>query len=135
VGLKIYLDTCVVIYFIEKHPVFGSKIESLINGLSANDEVCFSPLVQMECMVMPLRIKDVQLQNSYKLFFSAQTLVEFSVDIFDEAAQMRADFPSLKTPDALHLATVLHHGCDEFWTNDYRLDAIAPNVAKNIFKP
>ena len=34
---KIYLDACIVIYFVEKHPVYASKIEGLINDLDVND--------------------------------------------------------------------------------------------------
>ena len=44
--------------------------------------------------------------------------------VFDQAAQLRASHPKLKTPDALHLATALHHGCAEFWTNDLELAKI-----------
>jgi uncharacterized protein len=46
--------------------------------------------------------------------------------------QLRADHKSLKTPDAIHLATALHYGCDEFWTNDDRSVKIAPTIARNI---
>lgn len=28
-------------------------------------------------------------------------------------------------PDALHLAAALHGGCDQFWTNDHRLEKAA----------
>lgn len=34
--------------------------------------------------------------------------------------------------DALHLATALHHKCDEFWTNDNRLNSAAPSLVKNV---
>ena len=54
--------------------------------------------------------------------------------IFNQAAKLRADFTGLKTPDALHMATAVYHNCDEFWTNDNRLDKIEPNLVKNILK-
>lgn len=38
---KIYLDACIVIYFIEKHFDYAAKIEALINKLGGNDTLCF----------------------------------------------------------------------------------------------
>jgi predicted nucleic acid-binding protein len=128
---NIYLDTCIVIYIVEKHHIFSPQIENLMNGLS-QAEYFFSPLTQMESIIMPLRTKDLQLQKLYKMFLKAQTFLPMPKEVFENAAQIRADFPSLKTPDALHLATTTFHNCDEFWTNDNRLDKIAPNLVKNI---
>lgn len=129
---KIYLDACIVIYFVEKHAVYAGEIETRINGLGVNDTLCFSPLIRMECLVMPLRTADITLQGHYESFFKAQEILEINAECFDKAARFRADFSSLKTPDALHLATALYHNCDEFWTNDSRLNAIAPSLVKNI---
>ena len=44
--------------------------------------------------------------------------------VFEIATRLRADH-GLKTPDALHLASALHAGCDEFWTHDQRLQRAA----------
>jgi uncharacterized protein len=129
---KIYLDACIVIYFVEKHPAYAGNIEALINNLTVNDTLCFSPLIRLECLVMPLRTNDTTLQGHYESFFKAQEMLEIKVERFDEAAKLRADFSSLKTPDALHLATALHHNCDEFWTNDNRLNSVAPSIVKNV---
>lgn len=128
---KIYLDTCIAIYFIEKHPLYSNQIEKLFEAHDSL-ELCYSPLVRLECLVMPFRTKDTELTELYLSFFSAQTLLEISANIFDKAAQVRADYPSLKTPDALHLATAVHYNCDEFWTNDNRLDTAASGFVKNI---
>ena len=129
---KICLDACIVIYFVEKHPIYAGRIEDLINNLDVDDYLCYSPLIRMECMVMPLRTNDTTLQNHYESFFKGQEMLEITVKCFDEAAQLRADFVTLKTPDALHLATALHHDCDQFWTNDNRLGSVAPSLVKNI---
>jgi predicted nucleic acid-binding protein len=72
------------------------------------------------------------LQNLYAQFWAAQQNLSLVDDIFTHAAQIRADFPSVKTPDAIHLAKALHYGCDEFWTHDDRLAKVAPTIAKNI---
>ncbi len=81
---------------------------------------------------MPFRTKDVALKKLFQDFFKVQTRLSMPANVFQNAAQLRADFSSLKTPDALHLSTALHHNCDEFWTNDNRLEKIAPNLVKNI---
>ncbi|MGL4609627.1 MAG: type II toxin-antitoxin system VapC family toxin [Trueperaceae bacterium] len=41
-------------------------------------------------------------------------------------------FHNLKTPDALHLATALHHGCQEFWTNDLRLSKATRQISFRV---
>lgn len=128
---RIYLDACIIIYIVEKHPIYSSPIETLINNLTET-ELCYSPLSRLECLVMPFRTKDSQLSKLYKAFFNAQRILAMPKAVFDEAAQLRADFSSLKTPDALHLAAAIHHNCDEFWTNDNRLEKVKPKLAKNI---
>lgn len=128
---RIYLDSCVIIYLIEKHPAYSNRVEILMKNESSAD-FCYSPLARLECFVMPFRNKDVSLQNLYETFFNAQKILAASTGIFDEAAKLRAGFSSLKTPDALHLATAVYHDCDEFWTNDNRLDKVIPNLVKNI---
>lgn len=129
--MKIYLDTCIVIYLVERHSAYSPQIENLMNNLL--QPIFFhSPLTKMESLVMPLRTKDLQLQKLYELFFNAQSILNITNEIYDQAARLRADFPSLKTPDAIHLATAIFYNCDEFWTNDNRLDRIAPNIVKRI---
>ena len=128
---RIYLDACIIIYIVEKHPVYSIRIENLINSLPLA-EFCYSPLSRLECLVMPFRTRDLQLQTFYEAFFKAQTILVIPPIVFDEAAQLRADFTGLKTPDALHLATAVYHDCDEFWTNDNRLDKVKPNLVKSV---
>jgi len=128
---RIYLYACIIIYIVEKHLIYSSRIENLMNALPSA-EVCYSPLARLECLVMPFRTKDLQLQKLYEAFFNAQKTLIIQPTVFDEAAKLRADFTGLKTPDALHLATAIHHNCDEFWTNDNRLDKVAPNLVKSV---
>ena len=127
---RIYLDTCIIIYLIEKHPNYSSKIETLLTNLTQS-ELCYSPLTRLECFVMPFRTNDLALLRTYETFFNAQKLLTMSTETFDEAAKLRANFTTLKTPDALHLATTFYHNCDELWTNDNRLSQISP-IVKNI---
>lgn len=128
---RIYLDACIIIYLVEKHLICSNRIETFMNAL-LSAEVCYSTLARLECLVMPFRTKDLQLQKFYEAFFNAQKILVMPSEVFDEAAKLRADFPNLKTPDALHLAAAVYHNCDEFWTNRNRLDKVAPHLVKNI---
>jgi predicted nucleic acid-binding protein len=128
---RVYLDSCIAIYFVEKHPKFSSKIEECLLALDDTDEVCCSPLSRLECLVVPLRNNDLPLIGAFEAFFQTLVVLEMTTECFDLATQLRADHPKLKTPDALHLSTAAVHGCDEFWTNDHRLDGIGNIVVKN----
>lgn len=79
-----------------------------------------------------LRQQNQYLIGKFEKWFTKVTTLPIEREIFQKAAQLRADFPALKTPDALHLSTALYHNCDEFWTNDNRLNKIAPNLVKKI---
>ncbi len=129
--MRIYLDACIVIYLVEEHQIFAPKIENYLASVS-NVQFYVSDLTEMECLVMPLRMKNKVLLEKFENWFDKVTIFSHNKEIFHDAAQLRADFSSLKTPDALHLATALHHKCDEFWTKDNRLDKIAPNLVNNI---
>lgn len=128
---KIFLDSCIIIYLIEKYPIYASSVETAMKSV-ANGIYYFSPLVRLECLVMPLRTNDAALQKLYASFFKSRNLLNITSSVYNQAAQLRADFSSLKTPDAIHLATAEFYDCDEFWTNDNRLDKISPNLVKNI---
>ena len=84
---------------------------------------------------MPLRNKNQPLLDKFRLWFSNVEVLPVTRAVFQHAAQLRADFPGLKTPDAVQLATALHYGSDEFWTNDNQLSQIAPTLVKNIMTP
>ena len=129
--MKIYLDSCIVIYLIERHPLYAAAIEAKLHT-TAPAKLCYTPLVRLECLVMPYRKNDTGLLGLYESFFKAQTSLDLLPAIFDEAARLRATHKGLKTPDALHLAAASHHGCTEFWTNDDRLKLTAPGLAVKV---
>ena len=39
-------------------------------------------------------------------------------------SQLRAKYPSVKPPDAIHLATAISSGADAFFTNDKKLEQV-----------
>lgn len=85
----------------------------------------------MEVIVKPLRKSASALVSDYEDSLAAQHWLAIDDSIFDRALQLRARH-GLKTPDALHLATALHHGCVEIWTNDERLNKAAGSMAVNV---
>jgi predicted nucleic acid-binding protein len=121
----------VVIYLVEEHPVFVLDIESLL-AQHSDAVLHVSSLTEMECLVLPLRNQNQPLIEKFRNWFETVTVLSNEREVFQQAARLRADHKSLKTPDAVHLATAMHFGCDEFWTNDDRLAKAAPTLARNI---
>ena len=115
----IYLDSCIVIYLVEKHPNYYPTISQRLRQ-DAQQKFAISPLVILECLVGPLKLGDKKLEQRFESFFATVTSLDLNESIFRAAAQKRAN-SSTKTPDALHLATAEYYRCTHFWTNDERL--------------
>ena len=126
---KVYLDSCIAIYLVEEHAVYSTVIEGALARL--NGIVCHSPLTELECLVMPLRLKRDDLVEKFNRFFALNMQLTIPDTVYREAARLRAEF-GLKTPDALHLATARFHDCSELWTNDDRLSGVADGLAVNL---
>jgi predicted nucleic acid-binding protein len=90
-----------------------------------------SPLVQMECLVGPIRRGDAVLQREYLDAFAGLEALGMPEPVFVQAAELRARF-GLKTPDALHLACAQHHRCEALWTNDNRLAKPSHGLARKL---
>ena len=127
---RVYLDACVVIYMIENVAQFSEKVRRFL-AQNGDAVLCVSPLVRMEVMSKPLRESSAVLAADYEEFLAAQNWLRIDDSTFERALQLRAQH-GLKTPDALHLATAQQHGCNEFWTNDDRLNKVAEKMAINV---
>ena len=58
----IYLDSCLLIYAIEKDAVFGDKVIDAIDS-AEDEEFAISPLVKLECLVKPLETGNTGLKS------------------------------------------------------------------------
>lgn len=124
---RIYIDTVVLIYAVEQAPVYGSLLGELWAKCQAgNLEVFTSELILLETLVMPIRNSDTFLINAYERLLRSPQIQLLSIDqlILREAARLRSVTPSLRTPDAIHLATAMTSKCSQFLTNDRRLRII-----------
>jgi uncharacterized protein len=125
----IYLDSCLVIYFVEDHSKWGAAVADSLNSTAISFAV--SPLVKCECLVGPIRIGNAVLEREYDQLFGEFAVLDMPERVFLRAAELRAD-SRVKLPDALHLACAEHHRCDGFWTNDDRLTRASRGLARNI---
>jgi len=126
----IYLDSCLLMYLVEDHALFGSKVAQAMTEC-ADEEFAISPLVSLECLVGPLRAGDKGLAAVYKKAFSQFRSLAMTEQVFEKAARLRAEH-GLRTPDALHLACAQAGRCDALWTNDRRFGKAAPGFVEAI---
>jgi uncharacterized protein len=115
----IYLDTHVIIRFIEGDP---ASREPIRRRLEHGEQICTSQLTRLESRCAPVRNNDSLLLALYDLFFAAAELRVVAIDtrIIDEATSIRAAF-NLTSPDAIHLATAVIEGAAVFLTGDRKL--------------
>lgn len=117
----VYADAQIAIYTVDMHPTYAATCRPLWNAVRAGTITAVSSeLTLMKTLVAPLRHGDTaQAANREALWQQANTrLLPITQDILREAARLRATIPALKTPDAIHAATALQHGCVLFVTND-----------------
>jgi uncharacterized protein len=115
----IYLDSCILIYLVENHPVWSQRVQARLAQEIAG-AFAISPLVKLECLVKPMQTGDLALQKRYQSAFEELTSLNMTEEVFLQAAQLRSRF-GIKTPDALHLACAQANNCSFLWTNDNRL--------------
>jgi len=124
--MRVYLDSCIVIYLVEGAEEFRAAAQGALES-SRPEETCISDLVRLECRVGPIRRGDFAARERFDRFFGDVRVLPLTATAYDLAAELRAQH-RLKTPDAIHSAAAIYHGCDELWTNDRRLAAFASRL-------
>ena len=124
---KIYLDTAPVIYYVQGVTPFFPVVDALFKEIdSVNLLAVSSPVTLAECLVLPIRLGNIALQQDFlDLLTNTQgiTFANIDVAVGRLAADMEARY-RLKLPDALQVATALVAGCEAFLTNDVQLKRI-----------
>ena len=123
--MMICLDANCVIYLVEKNPIWEPKLLTRLAAATvAGDTLAATDLARSECLIGPLRKRDVALLADYQRFFLSATvqMLPLTAAVCERAAEVRiTSRMKFKLPDALHLATAIEHGCGLFLTNDAQL--------------
>ncbi|MCY3979668.1 MAG: type II toxin-antitoxin system VapC family toxin [Chloroflexi bacterium] len=118
---RIYIDTAPLIYLVERNPHYIARMLGIVDFIESASLLGFTSVVALtEILVQPLRLGNTdRAQQYYDIIVGRYdfTLVSFTSEIAISAAAIRARY-SLRTPDAIHVATAINMGCDAILTND-----------------
>ena len=119
---RIFLGTNSIIYLLNDIYPFKQKVRDfLVHHKQA--EFYTSTITDAEFLVLPYREKDFTTVQSYRNFIEALHILRcFITDkVADQAAQIRANYSSIKLGDSLQLASSMQCQCTHFLTNDAQL--------------
>jgi len=113
-GQRVYVDTNIFIYFLERNADFFPLAAPIIQAISANELIGLTGEITVaEALIQPYRAQDTVLIAETRDFFEASnflTVLSHDKAMWELAAQLRAA-QRLKLPDAVHLATALKAAC------------------------
>jgi predicted nucleic acid-binding protein len=121
--MAIFLDACVIIYWVELSEPHYSKVISKLEKIShkhPHSKLAISRLSILECCVAPLKSKNKEALKLFEDFFAQPSIqiIELDESVITEATKIRAT-TSLKTPDAIQAACALQiKSLKAFVTND-----------------
>jgi predicted nucleic acid-binding protein len=120
---RIYWDSMLFVYWLEDHPVFGKRVESIyLRMRERDDELITSAITVGEVMAgayrkgPPSRAGEVR-ETLLRLLTD---VVPFTVETADRYARIRGS-TRIASPDAIHLACAAGAKIDLFLTNDHNL--------------
>lgn len=115
------------IYLFEDNQFFSDICASILGEIESGvKEGITSSITLLEILVKPRIDGNVAAVEDYKnilIDFPNLEIIDVSVQIADIASALRAKY-SIKTPDAIQVATAIKEGCTSFITNDYALKKI-----------
>lgn len=121
------LDTCILIYFMERHPEYSPMIRPLFLQAKAGERKLYTSAISLlEVLVAPIRHGDTALWRAYERLLRRTRelqLVRLTQKQLVLAAAIRGTC-GLRTPDALQAAAAVASGCRVLVTNDRQVRAI-----------
>ena len=124
---SVFIDTAPFIYYIEKNenkPQYFDRVKSFFKGCYDNDVNFITSVITLEeYLVFPYKNNESSYIETFNSLLEVLcfNIIEIDREIAEKAAQIRAEYKSFKSMDALQLATACLTGCDLFLTNDKQL--------------
>jgi len=125
---RVYLDSSPFIYFIQENPSYISFVENLFKEITDGHLLGISSYLSLlEVLVQPIEQEAFQIAVQYERFMLDNEylkLYPLDKNIARRAAGLRARYKSLKTPDAVQIATAIENNAEIFITNDKALKQV-----------
>lgn len=121
---QLAIDSMVLIYLIDGNETFSAKIEKYFENA---ERVIFSSFGLGEILAGFEKINDMQGKLGFLSFIESYkkiSVVGFGKQEALIFAELRSKYPSIKPPDAIHLATAISARVDAFVTNDKKLETV-----------
>jgi len=117
---RLFLDTPPIIYYVQGHPLYLPLMDFVFAKVSLGIiEVATSPITLAECLVLPLRMGNLDLAERFRRIITAGFNTRYiGIDgVAYQAAELRARY-NLTLLDAFQVAVALKARCDALLTND-----------------
>ncbi len=123
---RLYLDANIFIQMFEGAGPVTDALFDLFDRCNPTKKsfMATSELTFAETIIDPYRKRNealIQLYDNWTLSNAIMEVGPVNRDVLYAAAVLRADYGSLKLPDAVHLATAMLFRCSHFLTSDRRL--------------
>lgn len=124
----VYLDTMCFIYQFSGQSEYVELTSEIFSSIEGNRlEATTSIITMLEILVRPEAENNQQLVKQYETTldqFPHLAIRPVDWPIARIASRLRGENLSLRTPDAIHLATAMYNRCDLFITNDSKLKQV-----------
>lgn len=124
----IFIDTAPIIYYIEGHNQFGKFSKEVVDAFQKGELIAYSSVITItEVLPKPFSLGKNELADEFLNFLRNGRnihIIEISDTIAELAGKLRGKYKSLKSLDAIQLATAINLKADAFLTNDIRLKQV-----------
>jgi len=125
---KVCIDTAPFIYYMERHPKYGDIVNPIFKEIENGKVVAIATnITLLEVLVHPYRTGNEILAGQYRdILLNSEGLTTFEVshEISEYAAKLRAKY-TIRTPDAIQIATSIVYNADVFLSNDEALKKVS----------